>query len=937
MARFSMGVNLVEIVSNIHTTSSSQDFMFIIPFPLLKNPKSLDLLDLCTPGSEGQAMPGWVPEPETIINLLVRCRYLQEDFNSRLQRFNNMIEPLQRETKGVNLMLKQLQVNDLDLDRPSGIHKRNILAPVGTLIGGLLNLATKQDVQDVINTVKGLRLTSQSVMSDVHNTKLFLTKLVETTNQRFNATYQSLSEMRSSMATLVRHSRRLTDSIRMAARAQELANSIILTLMDMVLRINAALTDMSAQLQFVRLWTEAIVLLHDNKLPPFLVPPAVLSTELKKLAKDPRIIQMGLQVLHKDHVGYFYSQPLTTTVVTDRTIYIHFSIPLGKVDSVMRILHADTFPIPLQPTQVTEKLQYEGYSELRLDKPYLAVTQSSMGFVEMSEGEFQNCLRSHHFSCRALTVLHNPPYESCLYSLYTEDYVTAANICDYRVYGGKPPTTIKQLSKGKYLVIAARQGVVVTCKNDRQTLAPAPFLVIELGCECTITTGETYMSPIMNDCNPRIDVKVGYAVNLMHLLAFDMVPSNRKAKELLALGNDTVVIRVPRLDSLPDFTDRMATDKSIGLSMMSAATELANRQTVLYGPDIEDITDDVDSMSWKMMAILLVIGLIISLLAGGEVVLGHYLKSLWVMVHIKKAQAVRIMTPAGVNVRPPTAEPSFEWVETDVLLFIANLGMLMILCAIAALGYYLIKAILKYKYDTCGKCYSRVILMCMDDKEAINLLVTTVPVALACVDRQSLPHPVVANIKKVGLCMARIEITWPAELILDSYGHVYRFILPQSLTLSGSQAFTLMRKWKRRNIEELGFAVRLHKGCYCSRQVAGPRSIPMISTLTNRRRMSNVSTMEGDITSMQSPDMRIRPVKSSIGVQARVMAADMGQQVARPTEPGAGARNLSVLTTDIDNVILSQEVPLLGVQTDTLPRQKRSRRQTESVSHTTEC
>ena len=90
--------------------------------------------------------------------------------------------------------------------------------------------------------------------------------------------------------------------------------------------------------------------------------------------------------------------------------------------------------------------------------------------------------------------------------------------------------------------------------------------------------------------------------------------------------------------------------------MVAAATDLANRQTVLLGGDLEDLTDDVDSMSWKMVTIWLAIGLAITV-TGAEAILAFYVRALW---------AIRIMTPANSDVLPPTLSSDIDWVETDI-------------------------------------------------------------------------------------------------------------------------------------------------------------------------------------------------------------------------------------------------------------------------------
>ena len=112
------------------------------------------------------------------------------------------------------------------------------------------------------------------------------------------------------------------------------------------------------------------------------------------MGNSEQLHDLGLHVLHPKNVGYFYTQRLTTSVATTQTIFIHFRVALGSQDTMLKILFVDMFPLPLQPTEILHHLDYEGYTKLNVEKPYLVVTHTGNGFVELSESELQTCLRS---------------------------------------------------------------------------------------------------------------------------------------------------------------------------------------------------------------------------------------------------------------------------------------------------------------------------------------------------------------------------------------------------------------------------------------------------------------------------------------------------------------------------------------------------------------
>ena len=134
----------------------------------------------------------------------------------------------------------------------------------------------------------------------------------------------------------------------------------------------------------------------------------------------------------------------------------------------------------------------------------------------------------------------------------------------------------------------------------------------------------------------------------------------------------------------------------------------------------------------------------------------YYLRLLWLLYHAQPAHAYRVVTPLDTEAKP---ESKLNWVETDILLFIISICIFAILCGAMFLAYILVKLIITYKYDTCTKCYTKILLMCMNKQDSLNITLTTIPLPLACIKVVTLPHPQVMAINKVGCFLHEIQLT----------------------------------------------------------------------------------------------------------------------------------------------------------------------------------
>ena len=72
-------------------------------------------------------------------------------------------------------------------------------------------------------------------------------------------------------------------------------------------------------------------------------------------------------------------------------------------------------------------------------------------------------------------------------------------------------------------------------------------------------------------------------VNLVHLISFNMFPSNQRAREFLRISNEIIIAKEPQLSEIADYEQCMPEDKRGGIALVVAAKELSERTTILNG------------------------------------------------------------------------------------------------------------------------------------------------------------------------------------------------------------------------------------------------------------------------------------------------------------------------------------------------------------------
>jgi len=205
---------------------------------------------------------------------------------------------------------------------------------------------------------------------------------------------------------------------------------------------------------------------------------------------------------------------------------------------------------------------------------------------------------------------------------------------------------------------------------------------------------------------------------------------------------------------------------------------------------------------------------------------GYYLRNLLLLAQVEA------VTGGTLTLPPPTAtigSPSVSywgWVEMDVLVFLVNVFILTVVIFAIMYAYKVIRILIKYKFDTCERCYLKILFMVVRQEETVNFELRRVPLPLALCRVVQLPHPKVTIIKTLSICNNVVLVAWPSELVLECYGQHYEYALPAEIGIPFLIKDKVLRLWDERTAHPITFAIKTYRGCACDNLVSGWPSAP---------------------------------------------------------------------------------------------------------------
>ena len=246
---------------------------------------------------------------------------------------------------------------------------------------------------------------------------------------------------------------------------------------------------------------KGIATLSKGYLPQELFPPSFLRNISTRVTQE----------LHRDHLSYrlafqhesaYYDMPLATFSL-DNNFNIVVTFPIFIVPfnhAPLSLFEIKTVPVPIADLDP----QAQSYSEVRVQKPYFAASESS--YIQLRDLELFQCkVVQNEYYCEETFMVKHPHHHTCESALYYNRSVDLiSSKCPFSFYHNHTVTP-SVLDGGDYLVLV---NVPVkhspTCNLKKFTSLPKGTYSLtnrDILCNCTLQAKLAYLPSNLGACN----------------------------------------------------------------------------------------------------------------------------------------------------------------------------------------------------------------------------------------------------------------------------------------------------------------------------------------------------------------------------------------------------------------------------------------------------
>lgn len=311
--------------------------------------------------------------------------------------------------------------------------------------------------------------------------------------------------------------------------------------------------------------------LLDGYLPVTIVSPSTMEYVLHDLSVRLRgsVFRLAL-----NDVAAYYK---TKDVVYDRQsdfLYITIKIPLESVKTSYQVYRIDTVPLRSGNEQ----------TQIKFQDPYLAVSDDSFFYFQMSEADYLACSGEIYRKCHRGFAIKENSNPSCIMALFENDHVKIKHLCDFKfLFNSDQITTqVVPLNDNSYLISTSDTEWIQTCPYGTPVhVNSCPLCVVTLPCSCSLKGRTFFIPPSLDHCDTNLTTTVTQVThNFATLMKFyeDLLPALNLSERLLQLDSQ---IEYPSLDIKDTrFEEVLRTSDEIGISINASLEKFKSNDQV---------------------------------------------------------------------------------------------------------------------------------------------------------------------------------------------------------------------------------------------------------------------------------------------------------------------------------------------------------------------
>lgn len=689
-------------------------------------------------------------------------------------------------------------------------NKRGLFDFIGEIGKSLFGLSTIHDARVLAKHVEEI----EEVLNNINGNAMFKVKYVNSfmvdANKRFENIAHAISQNNAAIQNVTSSLNFFLRSSYQQFHTQEALRDYV---NDYVLFMSAVLQQLQVQIPILlevekeaQSFINDLQLLHTGVLSTNLVPTTILSQLINNISDALMHTHPDLQVAYSD-ISKYYKMSKIHAIAKNNILYLHLQIPLKSFDSLFKLYHTQTYPIPVRQHHVNVTRQ-NAMTVIEDVSRYIAISENNDFYIELSDSDLMSCTGNEFLECSKPKSLVRSTYPSCTSALFFNNTDQVLDLCNilYSDDISIEPVMV-YLDKGEILIISDPMDLTLSCfAKPPRIISHSGFSKIKIPCGCTITSKYLLIPTSHNNCQYSDSI-------ISHVLPTNILYLNVIMPQIGSIPIETnhtspIVFNVSQIHlTTANLSDFALKDQRFAADLKKTVAIMNQDKIPFIKPSdkLFDLASDLSLSSLTPTASLPFLITLVNLSLNFIL----FLFSLYLIYKYKLISAI-VFSARGITVDAAPTLTDFQLELTQfehhtlyvIVPFCLLLGALFIL--IIYLAYHCIGKYCSVAYYFNFKSKTNILLDIASPKCHISFKVASIPVPPGYVRIHSRDEIQIVHVSQT-LFGGKVFITWN-DLTLEIYHHERSIPLPTYIKINPFQVRALQ------NILKTPYTVRLLAG-----------------------------------------------------------------------------------------------------------------------------
>ena len=352
----------------------------------------------------------------------------------------------------------------------------------------IFGVASDADLQALFHRVQELE-TAYGEFGD-SETSLFnkLETLSNTTNVRIKQLYNIVDMQTTHMSNLSDTIVSMRDSILAMDKITLLGyrvQQVISIQLAKITQLTYVLAQQNNELNRLTSFHEGLTSILLGRLSPKLVSTTELRKALNKILEWANTNNVKAKPLMLPSQIHLYYEATTTTAFKHKdSLFILVKVPMSTTNKNMKIYKIERYPVI---SHGRNSLSQPGYTLLKSNKQFLAVTHNDLAYKFLTSHDLLNCRSVFQPYCPSMASLIPSSHPTCEWGLFMNNRQIADKYCDHLVYPDFPPASLKEISPRKYMFTSMAGKISIHCRLQVSYVTLSNQSLLEIPCLCSAT------------------------------------------------------------------------------------------------------------------------------------------------------------------------------------------------------------------------------------------------------------------------------------------------------------------------------------------------------------------------------------------------------------------------------------------------------------------